>query len=72
MALLRTGLSPRGSATGPMADVVAFARPYADAAELLDDLSKLAGDFPTPADAWEKLVRTVSEATAETPLRKSA
>jgi DNA repair exonuclease SbcCD ATPase subunit len=57
----------------PMADVVAFDRPYADAAELIRDLSRLAEDYPPPAGTWEKLLAHVAEAVSGSPpLRESA
>jgi chromosome segregation ATPase len=46
----------------PMADVVAFDRPYADAGELVRELEHLAADHPLPADAWAKLTAGVAEA----------
>lgn len=57
----------------PMADVVSFDRPYADAAELVRDLDRLASDFPAPADTWDKLVAAIAEALqGSADLRQSA
>ena len=45
----------------PMADVVSFDRPFADAGDLLRELARLAEEHPVPADGWEKLMRHIAE-----------
>lgn len=45
----------------PMGDTVAGAVPYRSAAELVADLTRLAALFPTPPDAWERLIQTAAE-----------
>jgi hypothetical protein len=58
----------------PMADTVAGAMPYSSAQELVDDLTRLSQVFPCPQDAWESLIRQVSDnvETPVAPLRRSA
>lgn len=57
----------------PMADVVAFDRPYSDAAELIHDLARLAEDYSVPDGEWAKLIGHVAEAmSGSLALRESA
>lgn len=58
-------------AESPMGDVVALDKPFSDAAELLRLLDQLSFDYPCPDEAWQKLLRAVSDEPA-TPLRQSA
>lgn len=57
----------------PMADTVAAARPYTAAAELLADLQRIARETPFSDDAWEKLLKHVSDNAPDAPagLRKA-
>ncbi|MCI0705731.1 MAG: hypothetical protein L0241_32115, partial [Planctomycetia bacterium] len=45
----------------PMADTVASAQPYRSASELLADLQRIARDTPFSDDAWEKLLKHISD-----------
>jgi hypothetical protein len=58
----------------PMADTVAAERPYESATELVADLSRIARETVFSDDAWEKLLRHVSENAPDSPagLKRSA
>jgi peptidoglycan hydrolase CwlO-like protein len=58
----------------PMADTVPIDRPYEAAAELIADLQRVARETPSSDDAWEKLLRHVTENAPDgpSPLRQSA
>ena len=58
----------------PMADTVPVDRPYDSASELLADLKRVSRETPFSDDAWEKLLRHVSENAPDSPaaLRQSA
>lgn len=58
----------------PMADTVAADRPYANAAELVADLKRVARDTGFSDDAWDKLLRHVADNAPDAPaaLRQSA
>ena len=46
---------------------------YANAAELLDELDRIAGEVPANTEAWERMLRHVREhATGDGLLRQSA
>ncbi len=57
----------------PMGDTVAAAQPYQSAAELLNDLQRIARDTPFSDDAWEKLLKHVADNAPDSPagLRKA-
>lgn len=52
---LEAGMDP------PMADVVAFDRPYANARELLQDLEQYTQEYPLTADIMSKWVNAIAE-----------
>ncbi len=58
----------------PMADTVAAERPYGSAAELVADLKRVARDTGFSDDAWDKLLKHVTENAPDAPaaLRQSA
>jgi len=58
----------------PMADTVPADRPYESAAELVAELKQIARETPFSDDAWEKLLRHVTENAPDAPpsLRQSA
>jgi hypothetical protein len=58
----------------PMADTVATGRPYASAAELVDDLDRAQRETPFSDEAWYKLLKHVVENAPDAPdgLRRSA
>jgi hypothetical protein len=58
----------------PMADTVPADRPYDSAQELVEDLRRVARETPFSDDAWEKLLRHVTEHAPDAPivLRQSA
>jgi len=58
----------------PMADTVAAERPYGSAAELVADLKRVARDTAFSDDAWDKLLKHVTENAPDAPaaLRQSA
>jgi hypothetical protein len=51
----------------PMADTVAAAQPYASAAELLADLQRIARETPFSDDAWERLLKHVTDNAPDSP-----
>ncbi len=57
----------------PMADTVAAAQPYQSAGELLADLQRIARETPFSDDAWEKLLKHVTDNAPDAPagLRKA-
>jgi hypothetical protein len=57
----------------PMADTVAAAQPYGSAAELLADLQRIARETPFSDDAWERLLKHVTDNAPDSPagLRKA-
>lgn len=57
----------------PMADTVAAAQPYGSAGELLADLQRIARETSFSDDAWEKLLKHVSDNAPDAPagLRKA-
>jgi chromosome segregation ATPase len=58
----------------PMADTVAWERPYESTAELLGDLERIARETSFNDDAWEKLLKHVAENAPDAPagLKRSA
>jgi hypothetical protein len=58
----------------PMADTVPADQPYQSAEELVADLKRVARETPFSDDAWEKLLRHVTENAPDSPagLRQSA
>jgi hypothetical protein len=56
----------------PMADTVAAAQPYQSAAELLSDLQRIARETPFSDDAWERLLKHVSDNAPDAPALKKA
>jgi hypothetical protein len=58
----------------PMADTMAADPPYASAADLLDDLRRIARETSFSDDAWSKLIRHVADNAPQElpPLRQSA
>lgn len=58
----------------PMADTVPADQPYESAEELVADLKRVARETPFSDDAWEKLLRHVTENAPDSPagLRQSA
>lgn len=58
----------------PMADTIPADQPYESAAELVEDLKRVARETPFSDDAWEKLLRHVTENAPDAPvsLRQSA
>jgi hypothetical protein len=57
-----------------MADTVATGKPYESAAELVADLDRVARETPFSDDAWDKLLKHISENAPDAPagLRRSA
>lgn len=56
----------------PMADTVPADQPYESAEELVADLKRVARETPFSDDAWEKLLRHVTENDSVAGLRQSA
>ena len=58
----------------PMADTVGTGKPYESAADLVEDLGRVARDIPFSDDAWEKLLKHVAENAPNAPagLKRSA
>jgi hypothetical protein len=52
----------------PMADTVAAAQPYQSAGELLADLQRIARETPFSDDAWEKLLKHVTDNAPDSPV----
>jgi chromosome segregation ATPase len=55
----------------PMADTVAAAQPYQSAGELLADLQRIARETPFSDDAWEKLLKHVTDHAPAAGLKKA-
>jgi chromosome segregation ATPase len=52
----------------PMADTVAAAQPYQSAGELLADFQRIARETPFSDDAWEKLLKHVTDNAPDSPV----
>ncbi len=56
----------------PMADTVAAAQPYGSAAELLADLRRIARETPFSDDAWDRLLKHVTDHAPDTGIQRKA